>query len=200
MRAQPRIGGEDQLAVEIPQGLAHHGRIREPSRRLEQDLAGGEPGRGFSFGQARGVALELLERHGPAGPVEGGEEDLPDVPPDRFLEVRPVDQREPGEDGAERPPLREHLRHRAIEVLLADEPVADEDVAEVLAGDVAPALDDVPLADRQPAPFPAVGQVEVARPAGHVRRAQQPEQLGRSGRTAGAFERRSRSPSSFVSG
>ena len=114
--------------------------------------------------------------------------------PDGFLEAHLVEQGKPGEDGPERPPLREHLRDRAIEVLLADEPAADEDVAEVLAGDVAPALDDVPLADRQPAPFPAVGHVEVARPAGHVRHAQQPEQLGRSRRTAGAFDERVANP------
>ncbi len=134
---------------------------------------------GSCFRQSRGVIPEILERRGPAAPVEGGEEDLPDVPPDRFLEARLVDQGEPGEDGAQRPSLREHLPDRAVEVRLAEEPVADEDVAEVLTGDVAPALDDVPLADRQPAPLPAVGDVEVARAVGHVHLAQQPEQPGR---------------------
>ena len=74
---------------------------------------------GSPSGRSRGVALELLERRGPAGPLEGGEEDLPDVPTDGFLETRLVDQGEPGEDGAERSPLGEHLLDRPLEVRLA---------------------------------------------------------------------------------
>ena len=102
------------------------------------------------------------------------------MPPHGLSETGLVDQGEAREDGAERPPLPQHLLDGPLEVRLADHSPADQDVAEVLARDVAPGLDDLALSDGQPPPLPAVGDVDVARQAFEMGSAQQPKQPRRS--------------------
>ena len=63
-------------------------------------------------------------------------------------------------------------RHRPLKVGLAQEPVADQDVAQVFAGHVARAVDDLSLPDPQALAL-GYGEVEVARLAADVGLAQQ---------------------------
>lgn len=171
VHAKPRISGEGQLPVQVPEGLAHDLGVVQPPRGLEQQLAGRQPGRGVSLGQGFRQAVQLLERRRAVGPVERGEEDLPDVKAHCLLDARLVDQVELDEDGSQRTLVGPRRVDGPFEVGPADEGVPDEHIAEVLPRDVAPALDDMAFPDGERAHFRAVGDVEAARQARHVRSA-----------------------------
>jgi hypothetical protein len=112
MLAEPRVDGEHELAVEVPESLADDRGVLHPPRGLEQELARGQPG-----GRIPGVlrqALQLLERRRAARLVERREEDLPDVPPHCLLDPLSVDEAELGEERAERAPLGERRLRGSI--------------------------------------------------------------------------------------
>ena len=188
VRAEPRIGGEHQLAVEIPEGLAHRRGVL--SRRAASSRIWPVESR-----DAGSLASAGPRSRSPSSSNAT-------VPPGRSRAAKRISRTcHPTASSRRAPSTRESPARTAPSGRLCastsatarsrsawlTSPWRTRTSPRCSPGDVAPALDDVPLADRQPAPLPAVGDVEVARAAGHVGLAQQPEQLGRARRTGGAF-------------
>ena len=108
--------------------------------------------------------------------------------PEGILQPWPIEQAQLAQHVAHLLALAEHDRHRAFEVRLAQQPVADEHVPEPLALDVAAAVDDPSLQDAQQSALVATREVEVAGLAADVDLAQQAEE----GRRVGDGRRRRR--------
>ena len=111
---------------------------------------------------------------------------------DRLLEQGTIREAPLGEDRAEGPAVGESHGHRPLQVALADQATAGEDVAQVLPGHVAAPLDDATLPQDEPAvPLP-VGDAHVHRAVARVRGPQAQEERSRPRASGGGIAWRRR--------